>query len=447
MNQEQNNSNQNNLNTQNNNGISNNQSYNQDVSGNREVINSQPQQPLNYEQTIMQQSTPQSIDNEFETRSANNQSFNSKPTKKINLGLIIGIIIVIIAVITIILILLNGNRKNDLVNNLNISLEKNSLVCNDEKICNQLNNSIISIKNIENKYNNERLNAIILDKDGYVYLKSKNNIIKIEGKTKLTDINYVVEVAYASNDLIVYDDSNMYYISSENNSIRNFELSNNIKYFVNFSEDSKLSAIDKNGTGLIYYRCDRYNNNSCTSNDDWFYEESLLVKNAKYSGGESILIGDKLYSKSIIVNQELVQSSGGIETQLILNNVAKVWAWDNLKNNINLMALTKDSKLFFIKAGALMSHKSYELNLNEKVNDIYFIDGESYGSAVVVGKNNVYLVSYDYDDNYDTYYKLDKIGAISSYIDNIKGFYCEDNKLYTLLNDGNIYLVEDFLKD
>ena len=94
-----------------------------------------------------------------------------------------------------------------------------------------------------------------------------------------------------------------------------------------------------------------------------------------------------------------------------------------------------------------MSHKSYELNLNEKVNDIYFIDGESYGSAVVVGKNNVYLVSYDYDDNYDTYYKLDKIGAISSYIDNIKGFYCEDNKLYTLLNDGNIYLVEDFLKD
>ena len=51
------------------------------------------------------------------------------------------------------------------------------------------------------------------------------------------------------------------------------------------------------------------------------------------------------------------------------------------------------------------------------------------------------------DDNYDTYYKLDKIGAISSYIDNIKGFYCEDNKLYTLLNDGNIYLVEDFLKD
>ena len=182
MNREQNNQNQNNLNTQNNNGISNNQSYNQDVSGNREVINSQSQQPLNYEQTIMQQSTPQSIDNEFETRSANNQSFNSKPTKKINLGLIIGIIIVIIAVITIILILLNGNRKNDLVNNLNISLEKNSLVCNDEKICNQLNNSIISIKNIETKYNNERLNAIILDKDGYVYLKSKNNIIKIEGK-------------------------------------------------------------------------------------------------------------------------------------------------------------------------------------------------------------------------------------------------------------------------
>ncbi len=447
MNQEQNNLNPNNFNTQGNNGIPNNQPLN-NQSFNQQRINTQPQPTTSYRQPInqmnVQQPTPQPM-NTFESGNTNNQNFNSKPPKKMNLWLIIGIIAAVAVAIVVILMLLNSNKN--LVNNLNVSLEENSLVCNDKKVCNQLNNSIISIKNIETKYNDERTTAIILDKDGYVYLKTKNDIIKMEGTTKLTDINYAVEVAYAPNDIIIYDDSNMYYISSENNSVREFELSQNIKYFVNFNEDSRLSAIDKNGTGLIYYRCDRYDNNSCINNEDWFYEESLLVKNAKYSGGEAILINDKLYSKSIVVNQELIQSTGGIETQLILNNVNKVWSWDNLSNDIYLMALTNDSKLFFLEAGSLMSHQLYELSLNEKINNVYFIDGGSYGKSVVVGENNAYLVSYDYDDKYDKYYKLDKLDTISSYVDNIKGFYSEDNKLYTLLNNGNTYLVKDFLKD
>lgn len=447
MNQEQNNLNPNNFNTQGNNGIPNNQPLN-NQSFNQQRINTQPQPTTSYRQPInqmnVQQPTPQPM-NTFESGNTNNQNFNSKPPKKMNLWLIIGIIAAVAVAIVVILMLLNSNKN--LVNNLNVSLEENSLVCNDKKVCNQLNNSIISIKNIETKYNDERTTAIILDKDGYVYLKTKNDIIKMEGTTKLTDINYAVEVAYAPNDIIIYDDSNMYYISSENNSVREFELSQYIKYFVNFNEDSRLSAIDKNGTGLIYYRCDRYDNNSCINNEDWFYEESLLVKNAKYSGGEAILINDKLYSKSIVVNQELIQSTGGIETQLILNNVNKVWSWDNLSNDIYLMALTNDSKLFFLEAGSLMSHQLYELSLNEKINNVYFIDGGSYGKSVVVGENNAYLVSCDYDDKYDKYYKLDKLDTISSYVDNIKGFYSEDNKLYTLLNNGNTYLVKDFLKD
>ena len=452
MNQEQNNLNTNNFNTQGNNGIPNNQplnnqSFNQGMGFNQQSINPQPQPTPSFQQTIMQKPTPQPMNNIFESGNTNNQNLSSKPPRKMNLGLIIGIIVAAAVAIVVILILLNGNKNNGLVNNLNVSLEENSLMCNDEKICNQLNNSIISIKNIETKYNDERTTAIILDKDGYVYLKTKNDIIKMEGATKLTDINYAVEVAYAPNDIIIYDDSSMYYISSENNSVREFELSKNIKYFVNFNEDSRLSAIDKNGTGLIYYRCDRYDNNSCTNNEDWFYEESLLVRNAKYSGGEAILINDKLYSKSIVVNQELIQSTGGIETQLILNNVNKVWSWDNLSNDIYLMALTNDAKLFFLEAGSFMSHQLYELSLNEKVNNVYFIDGGSYGKSIVVGENNAYLVSYDYDDNYDKYYKLDKLDTISSYVDNIKGFYSENNKLYTLLNNGNTYLVKDFLKD
>ena len=97
MNQEQNNLNPNNFNTQGNNGIPNNQplnnqSFNQGMGVNQQPINPQPQptpssqQPIN--QMNMQQPIPQPM-NTFESGNASNQSFNSKPTKKINLGLII----------------------------------------------------------------------------------------------------------------------------------------------------------------------------------------------------------------------------------------------------------------------------------------------------------------------------------------------------------------------
>jgi len=80
MNQEQNNLNPNNFNTQGNNGTLN----NQDMSFN--------QQP------IMQESTPQPIYNTFDNVNSNNKNLNSKPPKKINLGLIIGIVAVVAVV-------------------------------------------------------------------------------------------------------------------------------------------------------------------------------------------------------------------------------------------------------------------------------------------------------------------------------------------------------------
>ena len=78
MNQEQNN-----FNTQGNNGIPNNQplnnqSFNQGIGFNQQPINPQPQ-PIN----------------NFESANASNQNLNSKPPKKMNLGLIIGIVAVV----------------------------------------------------------------------------------------------------------------------------------------------------------------------------------------------------------------------------------------------------------------------------------------------------------------------------------------------------------------
>ena len=88
MNQEQNNLNPNNFNTQLNNGVpnnqplQNNQSFNQGMGVNQQPINPQPQ-PMN---------------NTFESVNASNQSFNSKPPKKMNLGLIIGIVVAVAVV-------------------------------------------------------------------------------------------------------------------------------------------------------------------------------------------------------------------------------------------------------------------------------------------------------------------------------------------------------------
>lgn len=106
MNQEQNNLNPNNFNTQGNNGIPNNQplnnqSFNQGMGFNQQPINPQPQPTPSFQQPInqmnMQPQTPQPM-NAFESGNASNQNFNSKPPKKMNLGLIIGIVAIVVVV-------------------------------------------------------------------------------------------------------------------------------------------------------------------------------------------------------------------------------------------------------------------------------------------------------------------------------------------------------------
>ncbi len=99
MNQDSNNLNQNKFNTQGNNVIPNNQPLqtNQNVNVNQAAFNNQQQVNTDYQQTTnqmnMQQPTPQPM-NSFESEN-NSQSFNSKPPKKMNLGLIIGIIVAV----------------------------------------------------------------------------------------------------------------------------------------------------------------------------------------------------------------------------------------------------------------------------------------------------------------------------------------------------------------
>ena len=88
----------NNFNSQGNNGMSNNQplnnqNFNQNVNVNQQTFNTQ--QTPSYQQPINPQPQPT---NTFESGNTNNQNFNSKPPKRMNLGFIIGIVAVVAVV-------------------------------------------------------------------------------------------------------------------------------------------------------------------------------------------------------------------------------------------------------------------------------------------------------------------------------------------------------------
>jgi len=92
-----------------------NNQFNQNTNINQPTFNQQTQPTPSFQQPInqanMQQPTPQPV-NTFESGNANNQNFNSKPPKKLNIGLIIGIIVAILIVVVIVILLLNNNKSN-----------------------------------------------------------------------------------------------------------------------------------------------------------------------------------------------------------------------------------------------------------------------------------------------------------------------------------------------
>jgi len=109
MNQD-NNFNQNNFSYQGNNGMSNNQTINQNVN-----VNQQSQPTPSFQQPM----------NTFESGNVNNQSFNSKPPKKMNLGLVIGIVAAV-AVVGVGIIFGSKLLSNDRNNNSGTDINENT---------------------------------------------------------------------------------------------------------------------------------------------------------------------------------------------------------------------------------------------------------------------------------------------------------------------------------
>jgi len=196
MNQEQNNFNPNNFNTQNNNGIPNNQPlnnqsfntpFNQNVAPNTNVnqttfnqqpINSQLQQAHSFQQPVMQEPSPQPMNNTFESGIASNQNFNSKPPKKMNLGLIIGIVAAVVVVGVGIVFgskLLSKNTNNSDNQNSNNNVESETNVSKKYSECAKVGNQCSEQEIFEEQLVNVSVNEK-LSYDFYVISDDGTNL-------------------------------------------------------------------------------------------------------------------------------------------------------------------------------------------------------------------------------------------------------------------------------
>ena len=190
MNQEQNNFNPNNFNTQGNNGIPNSQplnnqslnnTFNQNIAQNSNISSStfsQQASPISsYEQPIMQQPTPQPI-NTFENSNTNNQNFNSKPPKKMNTGLIIGIAIVITIVIVVTVLVSKSFNKDNKAYNL-ANENSNVIIVNNKDNKNALFNAdgkqLTEFYDKITEFHNDI--AIVKNNNEYAVINSKGKFI------------------------------------------------------------------------------------------------------------------------------------------------------------------------------------------------------------------------------------------------------------------------------
>lgn len=194
MNQEQNNMNQNNFDSQGNNGIPNNQPLTNQIPN------------ININNNQVSQTT-----NTIGDASINNQEFNGKTPKKMNMGLVIGIATILVAV---------GIGSLFMINSVNKLNDKNTLQKQEGSNSNKdvLPNEIIKVI-----YSGE-YDAYLLSADGKVYTgKLKESLLEtgnIKEKFNFTQLNLgttekVADIAYAGEDLLFKLQNGEYYIMND----------------------------------------------------------------------------------------------------------------------------------------------------------------------------------------------------------------------------------------
>lgn len=450
MNQEQNNLNPNNFNTQGNNGMPNNQplqnnqgfnpTFNQNVAPNTNVnqptFNPQPmvelmQQPAqsqqmpSYQQPVMQELTPQPM-NTVESGNTNNQNLNSKPPKKTNLGLIIGIVAAIIVIAIIIGIVLLLNNKGDSNNSNSIFSPSNKYV--DGKIP-------------YNKEVNKCAKEIVSYKDNTRQLCYQEPI-------------YYNAENYYDRDYARFIDFS-FYLNTDEKNILSFKLDKDTKEYYNFIE----MGLDEENLSYVYeFQTLEEDTLVFVSNQSFKKYKTLDLTNkesVKTSDNKELYKG--VYAEKYTA-YEYYTKIDGIEVAITVVN--KNYNVDEAYSRINkfIKKLSKDNGAPFIVDYAMANYNTmgFETDLSKAymIKDYKYVTGLKFyktTGSYVNGNTGLNLalhnkgITYTYDDyyllvtdDYDTYtvYRTEMSAGTAEY-SMWSAYIPEDNVFSILINVWN----------
>lgn len=394
MNQEQNNLNPNNFNTQGNNGISNNQPLNNQGIG----FNQQP---------IMQEPTLQPM-NTFESGNANNQNFNSKQPKKMNIGLIVGIVVAVavvgVGIVFSSKLLSNGGNNNNDSNGTNNSSNGNVVYYD-------------SNRNLKDVYTfDEATNQFAFLVNTSTIIFKENEKVALDS---ITQTNTIYDELMNPQFAYKHDNSSIIYTLylGESNS-------SNLEDFVNNFKNGILS--DKT-------KWEVENINIIESTEDYVFaswQKNSLSKNYEYYFAKKI--GNKVFYS---YKNNLIQ----------FNDEKKALVLNGFKELFNSLSVDDGTEPYIYDKII-----NVPLVLNKKIMDYNLIFSISNGQMINDLKSD-YMdgsVSFDYNGDYINleygatghYNKIDWSKSLDSKIK----YSNEDNKIILGIKDGSLTQIFEF---
>ena len=406
MNQEHNNLNPNNFNTQGNNGIPNNQPLNNQSFNQGIGVNQQPINQMNIEQP-----TPQPMNNIFDNGNANNQNLNSKPPKKLNLGLIIGgIAAVAVIVVGIIMVpkLFNNNSNNNNNKANTESFDSN----NSTTINNKINKMDVSSEFI-----------VSLTDSGDMYVIGKP-FMEMNGKSEFSSVTLLAD------NVKKYANMGYYYIDNNDNLyITGVDVINGgyIGKYKKIGENIKDVAGKSNGLGLI-----------AVSNDGELYaygdanHNSMGIEYQELTKFENISGVKEVYSS--ITLSAYVTNNG----ELYAHSTYEAKPFTKVLDNVNeIISSENDGKIIALTSAG----KIYEVDYNgEQVVASLISDIEgviaTHSNGIYYLKNGVvddmFYFRYYPNDVKNMMYMWDPDGAV--YDEEIKYLYLNNQNQISLLH-------------
>lgn len=420
MNQDNNGFNQNNFNTQGNNGTPNNQplnnqSFNQGLGVNSQPINPQPQPTPSFQQPIMQEPTPQPMNNAFESGNANNQNFNSKPPKKMNLGLIIGIVVAVAVVgVGIVFgskLLSNGDSDN-----------KGTTGNSDSNNSNTRNDKI-------NKMDISSEFIVSLTQSGDMYAIG-TPFMEMNGESEFVDVTLL------ANNVRKYDNMGYYYIDNNDNLYitgvdainggyigKYKKIGENIKDVSGKPSGLGLIAVSNNGE-LYAYGNANYNSMGVECKELTKFENISDVKEVYSSITLSAYVTNngELYAHStyeaapftkVLDNVNEVISTENDGKIIAVTSDGKIYEVDydgeqvvaNLKSDVDGVIAPHSNGIYYLKNGVLDDMFYFRYYPNDVKNMMYMWDpdGVVYDEEIkylyLNNQNQISLFHVKYEDN------------------------------------------------